>query len=279
MANFVFPGLSLSTALSWGAADFSGGLAAKRVNTFLVVLVAHGSGLVFMLTLALLVKEPIPSRTFLLWGIAAGLVGSVGVAAFYRALAIGKMGINAPLSAVITALLPVIFGVITEGLPHPLQLIGFGLALIAMWLIAAQPGASGRPEGLGLAVVAGVGFSGFLLFIKLAGSKAVFWPLTFARAASSLLMITIALISGHDLKPTRRAMPYMLLAGILDSGANALYVAATQHGRLDVAAVLSSLYPASTVILARVLLKERLSRLQSVGMVTALVAVPLIAAK
>jgi len=279
MTNFAAPGLSLAAAASWGAADFSGGLATKRVNPFGVVVVAHGTGLLFMLLLALLAKEPVPSRISLLWGMAAGLVGGIGLAALYKALAIGKMGVNAPLSAVIAALLPLLFSFSTEGLPRPLQLVGFVLALISIWLIAAQPGASGGREGLGLAVVAGIGFSGFLLFSKLAGAHALFWPLVFARLASLLLMLAIVLISRPEWKPAKGALPYMLVAGVLDSGANALYVAATQHGRLDVAAVLSSLYPASTVILARVLLKERLSQPQSAGIVAALIAVPLIAGR
>ncbi|MBV9482947.1 MAG: DMT family transporter [Acidobacteria bacterium] len=279
MTNFVSPGLSLAAALSWGAADFSGGLAAKRVNTFAVVVVAHGTGLLFMLALALLAHEPLPNRVSLLWGIAAGLVGGVGLAAFYKALAIGKMGVNAPLSAVVTALLPLLFSFSTEGLPRPWQLIGFALALTSVWLIAATP-ALGRPaKGLGLAVLAGIGFSGFLLFSKLAGAAAVFWPLVSARAASFLLMLTIVLSSKRDWKPISGCLWYMLVAGILDSAANALYIVATQHGRLDVAAILASLYPASTVLLARALLNERLSRMQSIGIVAALFAIAIITAK
>ncbi len=279
MTNLLSPGLSLAAAATWGAADFSGGMAAKRVNAFGVVVFAHATGLAFMLLLALLAGEAIPSRTALLWGVAAGLVGGLGLVAFYKALAVGKMGINAPLSAVITAVLPVLFSFGTEGLPRTTQLIGFGLAFLGIWLVAAQTSEGGRPEGIGLAILAGIGFSGFLLFIKFAGSTAVFWPLVSARAASALLMLTIVLSSGREWKPAQGSLRYMLVAGILDSGANALYVAAAQHGRLDVAAVLSSLYPASTVILARLLLKERLSLPQSTGILAALIAIPLIAAK
>lgn len=279
MPNLVSPGLSLSAAVSWGAADFSGGIATKAANVFSVVVVAHATGLAFMLLLALLVGEPIPARTSLLWGIVAGLAGGIGLAALYKALAVGKMGINAPLSSVITAVVPLLFSFRTEGLPHAVQMIGFVLALVSIWLIATQRGAGDGSQGMGLAVVAGIGFGGFLLFIKLAGSEAVFWPLVSARSASLLLMLAITFIRGGDWKHSRGSVSYMLLAGILDSGANALYVAAAQRGRLDVAAVLSSLYPASTVILARLVLKERLSRLQRVGMAAALIAVSLIAAK
>jgi drug/metabolite transporter (DMT)-like permease len=279
MPNLLSPGLSLSAAASWGAADFSGGIAAKTANVFGVVVVAHAVGLVFMLLLAVLSAERIPGWNSLLWGIVAGLVGGIGLAAFYKALAVGKMGVNAPLASVITAVLPLLFSFRTEGLPHAVQMIGFALAMLSIWLITAQRGAAGSSRGMGLAVVAGIGFSGFLLFVKLAGSEAIFWPLVSARAASFLLMMGIILLVSGDWKPSRASVPYILLAGILDSGANALYVAATQRGRLDVAAILSSLYPASTVILARLVLKECLSRLQTAGMAAALIAVSLIAAK
>ena len=279
MRNLVSPALSLFAAASWGAADFSGGIAAKTADVFGVVVVAHGAGLAFILLLALLVGEPVPGWASLLWGISAGLAGGIGLSALYKALAVGKMGINAPLSSVITAVVPLLYSFSTEGFPHAVQMVGFTLALLSIWLIATERGVAQRSKGLGLAVVAGVGFGGFLLFIKLAGSKAVFWPLAFARAASFLLMLAITVIRRNNWTLSRADVAYMLTAGILDSGANALYVAAAQHGRLDVAAVLASLYPASTVILARLVLKEHLSRLQTVGMAAALIAVSLIAAK
>ncbi len=279
MPNLVSPGLSLAAAVSWGAADFSGGIAAKTTNAFRVVALAHAVGLIFMLLLAVVSREPIPRATSVLWGIVAGVVGGIGLAAFYKALAVGKMGINAPMAAVITAVLPLVFGLWTQGLPHPVQLVGFGLAMVSIWLITMEPGARGRSRGLGLAVVAGIGFSGFLLFIRFAGSEAVFWPLVSARAASFLLMAGIVMGGIGGWKLSRVAVAYILVAGVLDSAANALYVAATQRGRLDVAAVLSSLYPASTVILARLVLKERLSGMQSAGMITALVSVLLIATR
>ena len=279
MPNFISPGLSLSAAVSWGAADFSGGIATKTANAFRVVLVAHATGLIFMLLLAVVVREPIPGWSSMMWAALAGLIGGIGLAAFYKSLAVGTMGINASLSAVITALVPLPFSFRTEGLPPPIQMMGFALAMVSIWVITAQRGSASQSKGLGLAVVAGLGFGGFLLFIKVGGSHAVFWPLVSARSASFLLMLVIVLASGGELKVSRSSVSYILTAGVLDSAANALYVAATQRGRLDVAAVLSSLYPATTIILARFLLKQRLSRLQSVGIVLALVAVSLIAAK
>ncbi|MGI9075689.1 MAG: EamA family transporter [Bryobacteraceae bacterium] len=276
MPNFISPGLSLLAAVSWGAADFSGGIATKTANPFTVVLVAHVTGLAFMLSLARLIGEPIPGWTSILWGAVAGLIGGIGLAAFYKSLSVGTMGVNASLSSLVTALVPLLFSFSTEGLPHAIQMIGFALAMLSIWAIAAQRGTVRQSKGLGLAFVAGLGFGGFLLLIKLAGSHAVFWPLASARVASLLLMVTIVLATSGEWRISRRSVSYILLAGILDSGANALYVAATQHGRLDVAAVLSSLYPASTIILARLVLQERFSRLQAAGIVAALVAVSLI---
>ena len=279
MPNLISHTLSLSAAVTWGAGDFSGGMATKTANTFHVVVVAHATGLAFMVYLALLAGEPVPGWTALLWGAVAGLVGGIGLAAFYQSLAVGTMGLNAPLSAVITALVPLLFSFRTEGMPHAVQIAGIALALVSICLIATPHGMSAQSKGLPLAVLAGIGFGGFLLCMKLAGSRSIFWPLVSARTASCLLMLGIVLLSGRSWKSGGGALGWMLLAGILDSGANALYVAAAQRGRLDVAAVLSSLYPASTVVLARMVLKERLSRLQIVGMIAALVAVGLIAGK
>ncbi len=277
LSNLTVPGLSLAAAASWGAADFSGGIAAKTTNAFRVVVVAHLTRFLFMLALALATAEPLPPPRTLAWAAAAGLAGGIGLVALYRALAVGTMGINAPLSAVITALLPLMFSFLTEGLPGRLRIAGFVLALLCIWLIAAPPaGARARQKGVGLAIVAGIGFGGFLLLMKLAASHAVFWPLTSARAASCLLMLAIVAAAAPAGGFSRGALPYMLAAGILDSGANALFVAAAQRGRLDVAAVLSSLYPATTVLLARFVLRERLSPLQAAGMVLALAAVAMI---
>ncbi len=277
MSELSAPLLSLSAAVTWGAADFCGGIATKRANPFRVVVVAHFTGLIFMIALALIAREPIASGRALLLGAAAGAVGGIGLACFYKSLAVGTMGINAPLSAVITAIVPVVFSFVTEGFPSEVRIAGLVLAMISIWVIASPPGGVAHEQhGVGLAVIAGIGFGGFLLLMKMAGPSGVFWPLASARAASFLLMLTIVLVSGIKGETSGSTLRYMLVAGVLDSAANALFVAASQRGRLDVAAVLSSLYPASTVILARVVLKERLSRVQATGMMAALVAVVLI---
>ena len=271
-------GLSLATAAAWGAADFSGGFASKRAEVFRVVAIAHACGLVMMLALAWFSGEPVPPASTLWWGAAAGVTGAFGVAALYKGLAIGRMGVIAPVASVLTAVIPVILGMATEGLPDRLQLAGFALALVSIWLIARPDGELDSHRGLGLAILAGVSFGLFLACAKQAGHHGVFWPMTAARVASTALMLIIVTFSPRDPRPLLPNLIPILIAGVLDSGANALFVAATQHGRLDVAAVLSSLYPASTVVLARVLLKERISGMQGVGIAAALLSVALISA-
>jgi drug/metabolite transporter (DMT)-like permease len=276
VANLNSSLLSLSAAAVWGAGDFCGGIATRRSTVFSVVAVAHAAGLAFMVALAVLFREAPPSGSALAWAAAAGLAGGAGLACLYRALAVGKMGLNAPLSSVIAALVPLVFSLFSEGLPHAWRMSGFAVALVSIWLIASQSGAGGASDGLGLAIAAGVGFGAFLLLMKFAGSSAVFWPLVVARAGSLGLMLVLIAASGGEWRPASGSLRWVFLAGLFDTGANALYVAAAQRGSLAVAAVLASLYPASTVILARVVLKERWSRLQSIGMAAALVAVGMI---
>lgn len=276
--SFTTAGLSLLSAASWGGGDFTGGIAAKRTNVFRIVAIAHGFGFVLLLLIALLVRENFPPWIDLAWGAAAGITGAFGIAALYKGLAIGRMGIIAPVAAVVTAVIPVLVGMGTEGLPRPVQMLGFAIALVSIWLVARPDGQIDTHRGLGLAVLAGISFGLFLVTGKQAGHHALFWPMTSARFASSLLMTGIAMFTIGEGGPAKRVMVPILLSGLLDATGNTLFIAATQHGRLDVAAVLSSLYPASTVILARVLLKERISRWQAFGIVGALLAVALISA-
>src|SRR5262249_40360251 len=271
--------LSLSAAITWGAGDFSGGIAARRADIFGVVAFAHGAGLALMLGLARLWCEPSPGLHEFLWAAAAGLSNGIAIAAFYRPLAISKMGITAPIAAVITAMLPVIVGSARDGLPGTVQLVGFVLALIAIWMIARPENGDGTPRGIGLAILAGLGFSGYLVLIRYSGSTSAFMPVALARLASLLLMFLIILRNRRTWLPTPSPMWIAIIAGIFDAIGGGLFMLAAQRGRLDVAAVLSSLYPASTVLLARIFLKEQLTGIQKIGIIGALIAVPMIAAK
>ncbi len=253
-------GLSLGSATAWGGGDFAGGIATKRANVFRVVAYAHAFGFLLMLGLAWLTREPVPGAC--LPGVGRG---SRNRRRLRHCCALQSPchwthGDNRARRRGHYRVLPVLVGISTEGLPDRIQLAGFGLALVSIWLIARPDGEIDTHRGLGLAVLAGVMFGLFLIAGKQAGHGGVFWPLVAARAASTVLMALIVAFSARDTRPLSGALMPILLSGLGDSMGNALFIAASRHGRLDVAAVLSSLYPASTVILARVLLKERSSR-------------------
>jgi drug/metabolite transporter (DMT)-like permease len=189
------------------------------------------------------------------------------------------MGIVAPLSAVVTALVPVIFALVQEGAPRRLQFAGFGVALVAVWCLAASQETSRiRRQEVILSLAAGTGFGLFFIFIDQASRETILWPLIAARGASLTMIGLILAVRRPRFRPARSQLPVMALAGILDVAGNAFFALAAQMGRLDVAAVLSSLYPLSTVLLARVILKERLHRQQWAGVAAALAAMVMIAA-
>jgi drug/metabolite transporter (DMT)-like permease len=186
------------------------------------------------------------------------------------------MGIAAPVSAVLTASLPVLFSIFTVGLPSLLQVGGFILALLAITLISRPERTKGRPEGIGLALLAGCGFGCFFILISRVSHSATFWPLAVARFTSVLFLLVMVRLRQQQTLPRSNVIPLILLAGVLDAIGNAFFVLAAHAGRLDVAAVLSSLYPAATVMLAALVLRERVTRIQAIGIVLALLAVPLI---
>lgn len=266
----------LAASLCWGSGDFNGGLASRRASASSVVIAAYAVGFVLLVTLALLWREPFPSSLDLLWGGIAGLTGAIGLISFYSALSIGRMGIAAPVSAILTASLPVIFSVFIQGLPNVLQLLGFVLALMAIGLISRPERTKGRPKGLGLALLAGCGFGCFFILISRVTSGETFWPLAMARFTSVFFLLIVMRFRQQQISLERKVFHLILLAGVLDAIGNTFFVLATHSGRLDVAAVLSSLYPAATVLLAALILRERVTRIQAVGILIALVAVPLI---
>ena len=269
--------LGLLSAASWGTADFCGGLATRRVHVFVVNATAQWVGLLGLVALALSRGEAWPSATTLAWAVGAGFGGAVGITLLYRALAVGQMGIAAPVTAVLSAGVPVLVGAALEGLPDAAQTVGFSLALVGVWAIARTQETGGRPAGLPLALLAGLGLGAYLTLMSRAGAEgSLFWPLVVARAVSAAVLLSLVLWRRPDLGAARRVWPIMLLAGALDAGGNTLFLLASQAGRLDVAAVLSSLYPAATVALAWLVLRERLTRPQTLGMLAVLAAVVLI---
>ncbi len=273
----------LAASLSWGSGDFCGGLASRRLNSTIVVILAYSIGFVLLVSLALIWREVFPSSLDMLWGVLAGLVGGLGLILFYSALAIGRMGIIAPTSAVLTAGLPVIFSIFTQGAPGLLQIGGFVMALFAVILISSPEREKGRPKGIGLALLSGCCFGGFFILISRVGPHSTFWPLAMARLSSVTFLVLLTLLrrkrtegAREKIWPGRATWPLILGSGTLDALGNAFFVLAAHSGRLDVASVLSSLYPAATVLLAALLLRERLNRFQGFGVCLALVAIALI---
>ncbi|MBV9231633.1 MAG: DMT family transporter [Chloroflexi bacterium] len=265
----------LAASLCWGSGDFSGGLASRRASPSSVIIIAYTVGFFLLVGLALIWHEPFPSSRDLLWGALAGVAGGLGLLSFYSALSRGQMGIAAPVSAMLTATIPVLFSTFTAGLPNLIQVAGFILALLAIGLISGSRQANRPSKGIGLALLAGCGFGCFFVLISRVSPGATFWPLATARLTSILLLFVVAVIRTSRL-PSMRVEPLMILAGILDALGNTFFVLAAHSGRLDVAAMLSSLYPAATVILAALILRERVTRIQGWGIAIALVAVPMI---
>ena len=276
-AQYIPAAYSLTAVGAWGASDFLGGVGARRANAFLFTAIVHISGLVVVGTLALMTRAPFPGNASLGWSLIAGSVGGIALALFYRSLASGNMGLVAPVAAVLGAAIPTIVTAFAAGFPGYRHVLGFILAGIGVWLISRIEGSAGRPEGIGMAVLAGIGFAGFYLCIHQAGNASALWVAACSRSASLLVTGAFVLFGRHFRAVPTPVLAIAMVAGILDITGSTVFIRAAQIGRLDAAVVLSSLYPAVTVLLARVFLHEHFSRARTIGMVAALVAVPMIA--
>lgn len=275
-SDFAPVAFGLASAAFWGAGDFCGGLASKRVHVYSVIITSQIIGVILLIGLALAFGEAMPPRDHLLLGGVGGVAGAIGLIALYRALATTRMGVAAPVTGVIGAALPMVVGAVTEGLPGAPQFIGFGLAFAAVWFISRADDAAFQWRDLGLPLIAGLGFGMFFVFIGRASATAVLWPLVVARLSSLGTMLIIATIHRQPRLTPSLHLPLIVLVGVMEVGGNAFYALAGQVGRLDVAAVVSSLYPATTVWLAWLILKERFTRSQTIGIVAALAAIVLI---
>ena len=268
---------ALSAVGVWGASDFLGGIGARRVNAFLFTAIVHISGMVLMGGLTLFVQAPLPGNASLRWALLAGSVGGIALALFYRALASGKMGLTAPIAAILGAGVPTIVSAFAQCFPGYRHMSGFVLAGIGVWLISRTEDGAGRPEGLGMAVLAGIGFAGFYLCITQAGNASALWIALISRTASFVVTSAFVLFGRHIRAAPTPVLAIAILTGCLDITGSAVFIRAVQTGRLDEAVVLSSLYPAITVLLARIFLHEHFSRARTVGMLAALLAVPMVA--
>jgi drug/metabolite transporter (DMT)-like permease len=285
--------IALTAAASWGGGDFSGGMGVKAAgggttSALRVVVLGHGMSLIALVVVLWLFPAPWPAdplhSAVIWWGLGGGVIGGTSLALFYMALSRGAMGAAAAVSGVLAAAVPAFVSSMLEGRPTGLRIAGFVLAAAAIWMIAA--GASAEEVGkasrgtMALAVISGLGFGLFFVALRMANPLGDFAPLALGRVGSLAACVPMLLIvqrkatAGKWLKAG--VLPWAVGVAVLDTGGNLFFLAATRIGRLDVAAVLSSLYPASTILLAAWRLHERPTRMQLAGMGVALAAVVMI---
>lgn len=271
----------IASSLSWGAGDFAGGLSSRRVGAYRAVFYADFFGLLILLGIALFYREAFPSTGGFINSLLGGALGSFGLLILYYSLSVGQMSIAAPVSALFAALLPVVYGALTEGLPTAIQFLGFGLALAAVWLISQGDGGFhvSKISDLRFPILAGVGFGCYFIFMHNAAGEpdSILWPMILSRLAGTVMIFFIVLARRESFPVPRGAWGVVLVNAVLDLGGNFFYILASKAGRIDIAAVLSSLYPGATVILAWLILKEHISRVQALGIGLAFVAIYLFA--
>jgi drug/metabolite transporter (DMT)-like permease len=269
----------LLSALVWGAGDFTGGIASRRTGAMRAVFFGEIAGIALLLLAAVGSRDSFPEAANVMRAALAGALGSLGLVLLYHALAIGSMSIAAPVSALTAAILPVVVGTFTDGLPDGLTLMGFAFALMAVWFVSQSKEGPrnilAHISDLRLPLLAGVGFGCFFVLMHSASQHSALWPMVISRGGGLAIIGLVMLLRREPLRVAGNAWPVIGLNGALDVGGNLFYILAGQVGRMDVSAVLSSLYPGGTVILAGLILKERLSRTQWIGIAAALMAIVL----
>lgn len=271
--------LALAAAVAYGLSDFVGGLAARRTSAWPVAFMSAIGAFMCSVVIAL-VTDGDPSGSALAWGALAGVGSGLGGAFLYRGLAAGRMGVVAPVSAVGAAILPVAVGVTTGERPELLVWLGIAAAVPGIWLVSREPGGDGSlAAGLLDGVLAGVGFGLLFSAIGQVPEGAGYWPLALAQVSALVAVVATAIVLRASWRPTVRSeVTGGLLAGALSSAAALTFLLATQSGLLTVAAVLTSLYPAFTIMLAATVLREPIHRGQAVGLAFCGLCVALVAA-
>jgi drug/metabolite transporter (DMT)-like permease len=275
------PILALAASLSWGVGDFLAGLRSRKLQVLTVLVVSQAAGLTALGALVAVRGEGPPAARYLLYAVLAGIAGAVGLAALYRGLAVGSMSVVAPISAT-AAVIPVVAGLVTGERPSAAQGAGIGLALAGVVLASRERSSDGGgrrvAEGVGLALVAAVSFGLLLVALGAASDADASWATFAMRSTSFTLLAATALVVRPSFSLGRDDLAVLALIGVLDAAGNALFALATTEGLLSVVAVLAQLYPVVTVLLARVILGERISRPQQVGVVGAFAGIALITA-
>jgi drug/metabolite transporter (DMT)-like permease len=283
----VFPlGLAILSALTWGSADFVGGVMSKRLATATVMVVSQGAGLVLTAGLVVVLGEPPPGTRFLVYGGLGGLAGAIGLASLYKGLAVGRMSVVAP-TAALSGAVPVIVGFARGERPAALQLVGMAVAGVGVLLAVRTPESSGGParaeagtaRGIGYALAAALFLGLLVTSLDSAGEASPLWASLMVRVVSVPLFIAAAVLTArHARRPTGSEAGILAGVGVLDNGANVMFAFAAREGLLTLVSVLGSLYPVATVLLARWFLHERMARWQLVGVAAAFTGVALITA-
>jgi drug/metabolite transporter (DMT)-like permease len=270
--------LGLLASLGWGISDFGGGLASRRAPVLGVLLWSQVASLALGVPLLLLTPEPPMQPQDFLIAALGGTLGASGLALLYRGLSIGRMGVVAPVAAVLTAAMPVLFGIVTQGPPPVLAIVGIGCAVAGVVLVSRSPSAPhGRPSGLWYGIGAGMFFGSFTLSAAFLGDGLIVTPVVIIRFASILTVAMWILLRRQSWRVSRGIIPALLVIGVVDMSATASYLLAIAVGPLAIAAILASLYPVFTTVLAAAVLRERVTAMHAVGIVAALAAVVLIA--
>ena len=271
--------LALGASLAWGLGDFLGGLKSRTLHVLTVLAISQAAGFAAVLVWLVVSSDRVPGGSATLAAVAAGVCGCVGLGTLYRGMAVGAMGIVAPVSAV-SAVIPFTVGVVSGERPGVLQVAGMLVALAGVALASREPAerGGGRSAGIGLALVAALGFGLYFVFLDRAAEESVPWAVATARGTASLIAVAVAIAVGASLRPGRVHLPALVAVGLCEVGANVLFGLASTRGLLSVVSVLSSLYPIVTVGLAALLLHERIAPAQRVGVAGALAGAALITA-
>ena len=270
--------LALCAAALWGTGDFFGGLATRRVSVLIVLAWSQLIGFCGAVVWIAASSAPRPGSG-LAYALGAGLAGSIGLGCLYRGMAVGTMGIVAPISAT-APVVPLAFDVARGDVASALQWVGIALALVGIVIVARDPGSRGRPvaAGVGLALAAALGIGLFLTGLGEAARQSAPWAVGTARLGSMFMLVAVLAVTRTAPSLTRRLVPLVVAVGIFDTGANALVALAASRGSIGIVGVLSSLYPIATILLARAILHERLGPTRTAGGLVALSGAALIAA-
>ncbi|HEX2755615.1 MAG TPA: EamA family transporter [Candidatus Limnocylindrales bacterium] len=269
--------LGLASAIAWGAGDFGGGWTGRRAPVLGIAIGIDLIGTVLMVGVALATGEPMPGLATLGLAALAGVLAVAGILGLYTGLAVGRMGVVAPVTGVIAATLPVVVGFVGLGLPRAEVVVGIALALGAVVLVSRSTDHSGRRSGIEYALLGGIGLGLFNIAVGAFPEHRVAWPLAVIKAGSLIPIVAIVVLGRRPWRIPRPIVPALLATAGLDLAGNGLYILATQAGRLDIAATLSSLYPVTTVVLAVILLHEQVTRSHLFGIMMAALAIALIA--